>query len=285
MESKFQRKARMNPRGRGHLIGQITPLVITFNEAPNIARVLEKLRWARRIIIVDSGSTDETLDIVSRFPQAEVLHKPFDSFAEQCNFGLDHVETEWVLSLDADYELSEELVQELHQLQEASTVAGYRASFVYRVYGRSLRGTIYPPRTVLYRVRGARYANEGHGHRVSVPGEIRRLRGTIYHDDRKALSHWLVNQQRYARLEAEYLLNAPSETLHLRDRLRRLGWPLPLLVFFYTLLFKGCIRDGRAGWFYVLQRVLAETSIAVELVDRRLTDRSKRAAPGSWRRK
>lgn len=267
------------------MIGQITPLVITFNEAPNIARVLEKLGWARRIIIIDSGSTDETLDIVYRFPQAEVLQRPFDSSAEQCNFGLDQVETEWVLSLDADYELSDEIVQELHQLQEAKTVAGYRASFVYRIYGRPLRGTIYPPRTVLYRVRGARYANEGHTQRVSVPGEIRRLRGIIYHDDRKPLSRWLVNQQRYARLEAEYLLNAQSETLRLTDRLRRLGWPLPLLVFFYTLFVKGCILDGRAGWFYVLQRVLAETMIALELADRRLASLAQKDGTGSWHRK
>ena len=263
------------------MISHVTPLVITFNEAPNIGRTLEKLRWARRVIIVDSGSTDTTLEVVSRFPQAEVFNRPFSSFAEQCNFGLDHVETEWVLSLDADYELSDELVRELRRLPEVGTVAGYRASFVYRIYGRPLRGAIYPPRTVLYRARGARYENEGHGHRVSVPGEIRALRGIIYHDDRKALSQWLVSQQRYARLESEYLMNASAETLGLTDRLRRLGWPLPLLVFFYTLFVKGCILDGWAGWFYVLQRVLAETMIALELTDRRLAERFKRAGAPS----
>ena len=210
-----------------------------------------------------------------------MLHRPFDNFAEQCKLGLGHVETEWALSLDADYELSDEFVRELHELEAAGTVAGYRASFVYRIYGRPLRGTLYPPRTVLYRVRGACYVNEGHGHRVSVPGKIGALRGIIYHDDRKALSQWLVNQQRYARLESEYLLNASPETLGLSERLRRLGWPMPLLVFFYALLVKGCILDGLAGWFYVLQRVLAETMIALELVDRRLAVGSKMSGFGS----
>src|SRR5258708_7058730 len=68
------------------VIAQITPLVLTFNEAPNIGRVLRKLSWARRIVVVDSGSNDGTLEVISRFPQAEVYHRSFDSAAEQCNF-------------------------------------------------------------------------------------------------------------------------------------------------------------------------------------------------------
>jgi hypothetical protein len=49
-----------------------------------------------------------------------------------------------------------------------------------------------------------------------------------------------------------------------------MGWPAPILVFFYTLLFKGCLFDGWAGWYYVLQRTLAEIMIALEVVERRL---------------
>ena len=63
--------------------------------------------------------------------------------------------------MDADYELSDALVAELRALQPMAEQAGWRARFVYRIHGRPLRGTLYPSRTVLYRVAGARYENEG----------------------------------------------------------------------------------------------------------------------------
>jgi hypothetical protein len=219
---------------------------------------------------VDSGSTDGTLDILGRYPQVALFERAFDSFADQCNFGLAQVETEWALSLDADYEISDRLVEELSNLRETERVAGYRASFIYRIYGRPLRGTLYPPRIVLYRVKNARYANEGHGHRVIVSGEVRALTGAIYHDDRKPLARWFSSQQSYARLEADYLLKADAGVHLASDRLRRMAWPAPILVFFYVLVVKGCLFDGWPGWFYTLQRVLAECMIALELIDRRL---------------
>lgn len=258
------------------LINGITPLLITFNEARNIGRVMEKLCWATRIVVVDSGSTDATLEIVTRFTQAEVVHRPFDSFSDQCNFGLAQIRTEWVLSLDADYVLSDALIRELHELRDVGNVAGYSAAFVYCIYGRPLRATLYPPRTVLYRIHGARYHNEGHGHRVAISGNVGSLRGVIYHDDHKPLSRWLTSQQDYARREANYLLHSKPRKMSRADRIRRLGWPAPILVFFYVLFAKGCALDGWAGWFYALQRVLAETMIALELVDRRLLELSEK---------
>jgi glycosyltransferase involved in cell wall biosynthesis len=252
------------------LLDVITPLLITLDEAPNIARTLEKLRWARRIVVIDSGSIDGTLEILAQYPQIDHIHRPFDSFADQCNFGLSQVRTAWVLSLDADYELSDDLVREIGALQQDEGVWGYRVSFIYRIYGRPLRGTLYPPRTVLHRVQGASYANEGHGHRVMIAGKVRWLGGVIYHDDRKPLSRWLASQKRYAELEAEYLLKARTKSLSRTDRLRRMGWPAPALVLAYLLVVKACLLDGWPGWFYALQRLLAESMIALELIDRRL---------------
>ena len=260
-------------------LSHTTPLVLTYNEEPNIGRCLRRLSWATRIVVIDSGSTDATLGIVARFPQAEVFYRPFDSFARQCNFGLEQIRTEWALSLDADYELSDELIDELQQLRPPDGAAGYKASFVYRIYGRPLRGTLYPPRTILYRIKDARYVDEGHGHKVAVAGEVQLLRGVVFHDDRKPLSRWLVAQQRYAKLEADHLLTSPSGTLSLPDRLRRAGWPAPILVFFYVFFVKGCFFDGRAGWFYTLQRLLAETMIALEVIDRRLAQRGAPKTP------
>lgn len=252
------------------MIDQITPLIITYNEAPNIQRVLAKLSWARRIVVVDSGSTDGTLEILGGFHQVEIIHRPFDNFANQCNFGLQQVHTPWVLSLDSDYELSDSLVSELNELRPGN-FAGYRARFVYRIYGRSLRGTLYPPRIVLYQKRGAVYRNEGHGHRVQVEGEITDLRNVIFHDDRKPLMRWVSSQQRYARDEVAYLLALPKGQATGADKIRLMGWLAPILVVFYTLFAKGCIFDGWPGWHYTLQRLCAEVLMALELVDQRLS--------------
>ena len=251
-------------------LNQISVLILTYDEAPNIGRTLHQLTWAKRIVVVDSGSTDETIGIVSRYPQATVLTRPFDDFASQCNFGLSKILSEWVLSLDADYELSPGLISELEELSPPDGIAGYSARFIYRIYGRPLRGTLYPPRTVLYRRALAKYDNEGHGHRVQVNGPIQLMAGTIYHDDRKPLSRWLASQQKYTKLEADHLLSAAPASLRRADKIRLMAWPAPILVFLHTLIAKRCILDGWPGWLYVLQRMLAETMIAIELVDRRL---------------
>lgn len=248
----------------------VTAMILTFNEAPNISRTFDAVAWVKEILIVDSGSTDETLAIVAGYTNARVVTRKFDSFAEQCNFGLTEVRTGWVLSMDADYELTPAVAAEIRALTPTAEVSGYRAGFVYRMYGGPLRATLYPPRTVLYRPSRGRYRNEGHGHRVMIEGEVRPLAGTIFHDDRKPLARWISSQQGYARREADYLLATPRAELKCIDRIRLMGWPAPILVFFYALLWKRCILDGWPGWLYVLQRTLAETMIAIELVDRRL---------------
>ena len=252
------------------ILDDITPLIITWNEANNIRRTLDKLIWAKRIVVVDSGSTDETIDILKAYPQVDILHRPFADFASQCNFGVGQVRTPWVLSLDADYELSDSLAAELQSLAPATETTGYSAKFVYRIYGRPLRASLYPPRTVLYQRDKATYENEGHSHRVVVSGVVQPLVAPIYHDDRKPLGRWFSSQQNYARKEAEYLLSANRTDLGMMDRIRLAAWPAPLSVMVYTLLIKRCLFDGWPGWVYVLQRTLAETLIALEVIDRRM---------------
>jgi len=251
-------------------LSDITVLILTYNEEANIGRTLRQLTWAKRIVVVDSGSTDKTLEIAAAIPQVEVIHRPFDDFASQCNYGLSQISTEWVLSLDADYELSDAFISEVTALEPQLDLDGYQARFIYRIYGRSLRASLYPPRTVLYRKLSASYHNEGHGHRVGVKGSVGLLKSPIYHDDRKPLSRWFSSQQHYAREEAAHLLKCGDGPLSRIDRLRLMGWPAPLLVFVYSLLLKRCILDGWPGWLYVMQRVLAEIMLTIEIVDRRL---------------
>jgi glycosyltransferase involved in cell wall biosynthesis len=250
------------------MIEAITPLIITYNEAPNIARTLDRIVWAKRIVVIDSGSTDKTLEIMRTYPQVEVVHRDFDDCANQWNFGNAQVNSDWVLSLDADYELSDDLIMELRGMNTKDAADGYRANFVYRVFGRPLRGSLYPPRVVLYRKSKAHYRNEGHTQRVVITGNVLPLSGVIYHDDRKPLVRWFASQRRYAHEEAEHLLDPGRKTL--TDRVRLVAWPAPLAVFIHTLILRGCLLDGWPGWYYAFQRLLFETMLALEIIDRRL---------------
>jgi glycosyltransferase involved in cell wall biosynthesis len=253
------------------VLDDITPLIITRDEAPNIERTLDRLRWARRIVILDSGSADGTIEIAARHPQVDLVERPFDTFAGQCNAGLREIRTPWVLSLDADYVLQPALIDEMRALSPPDEVSGYMASFRYLIDGRPLRGSLYPPRVVLYRRDRAHYVDDGHGHRVQVAGGVRTLRGKIDHDDRKPRDRWLQNQRLYAAQEAEKLLGTDPRALDAIDRLRRLGWLVPILTPLYCLLFRGLILDGRAGLIYTAQRTHAEALLARMLWARRAT--------------
>jgi len=85
----------------------------------------------------------------------------------------------------------------------------------------------------------------------------------------KPLLRWFSAQQVYARLEAEHLLSIDRNVLGRADKIRLKAWPAPFLVLFYVLVCKGCLLDGWYGWYYALQRLLAETLLALEIIDRR----------------
>ena len=256
----------------------ITPLILTYNEEANISRTLGRLTWANRVVVVDSYSTDTTVDIATSHDNVNLVQREFDHFADQCNFGLEQIDTEWVLSLDADYVCSEALIDEIRALPETPSVNGFSAEFVYCVFGEPLRGTLYPPRTVLYRRENAEYQRDGHGHRVQVDGDIRSLEASIYHDDRKSLTRWFDNQRDYARLEAEKL--RATDDLELPDRLRKTDVWGPLLVPLYCLFRKGLILDGWPGWYYTLQRTYAELIIALTHLDEHLRTSADSSSDG-----
>ena len=88
-------------------------LILTKNEEPNIERVLERLNWLEKVVILDSFSTDKTIEMVKTFPNVEVYNRVFDTHATQWNFGLSLLDSKWVLSLDADYILSDEFIKEI----------------------------------------------------------------------------------------------------------------------------------------------------------------------------
>jgi glycosyltransferase involved in cell wall biosynthesis len=255
------------------MLDQITPLILTYNEAPNIGRILERLTWARDIVIVDSFSDDDTVEIASSFPQVRVFQRAFDSHRNQWEFGLREtgIETPWVLALDADYVVTNEALAELKELRPDAETTGYRAKFTYCINGKRLHSGIYPPVTVLYRREAAAYVQDGHTQRLVVDGPVEELRATLLHDDRKPLRRWLNSQARYADLEAAKLMTTGREALNFKDRLRLWLVVAPAATLFYCLFVRLGIFDGWAGFYYAFQRSLAELMLSLYLLDSRCT--------------
>lgn len=249
------------------MLENITTLILTYNEAPNIERTLKHLTWAKKIILIDSYSTDNTLEIVKNYPQVQVLQGTFDTHSTQWNYGLGQVTSEWVLSLDADYILTDELIDEVKTLQTDTEINGYFTKFKYCVFGKPLRGSILPPRQVLFRREKAIYIDDGHTQLLQINGKSAILSSYIHHDDRKSLSRWLWAQDRYTIIEVKKLTQGFNSELSLSDKIRKQKILAPFIVPLYCLILKGGILDGWYGWYYAFQRMLAEILLSIRLIE------------------
>ena len=260
------------------MIEKITPVILTYNEAANIARTLEQLRWAREIVVVDSFSDDATLQILSNYPQVRLFQREFKGHADQWKFAVNEtgIASEWIMGLDADFVISPELISEIEELEPGAAVDGYRAPFTFCISGRRLRSAILPPAVLLFRRGHVDFVQDGHAHKVHVKGQVEDLSRAILHDDRKSLSRWLNSQRQYAYLEAAKILNTPAAKMDFPDRIRRLRFIAPFAIGFYCLVLRGGILDGRAGWFYAMQRVTAELMLSLCLLEHDLRFRKRR---------
>ena len=256
-------------------LSQVTPVIPTYNEAPNIARTLDALDWAKRVVVIDSYSDDETLDIIATYPNVQVYQRAFDCIANQWTHALESggIDTPWVLALDADYVLTEDHTNAIAALQPADGVNGYIANFRYCVNGKPLRSGIYPPRTTLFRKDQGYFWQDGHTQRLEVSGKLEHIAPPIMHDDRKSLRRWFASQQGYAAREADKILSGTAELAGLAYRIRKLRVVAPFVVVLHCLFIRGGILDGKVGWFYALQRGYAELLLSLELLDRDLNQK------------
>lgn len=250
------------------MLASITPVILTLDEEANLERTLEALSWAGDIVVVDSGSTDRTLEIARTYPQVRTFTRPFDRHASQWNFAVSEtgIASEWILALDADYQVSDALAEELRRLEPPPDVAGYRTSFEYRIFGKPLRGNVYPPVITFYRRGRGSYEQDGHTQRLVLDGACGRLLAPMRHDDRKPLSRWLRSQILYSELEAKKLAATPANRLSAADKVRKAAVLAPPLVFLYALFAKGAILDGAPGLYYALQRATSEMLLSLHLV-------------------
>lgn len=254
------------------MLEQVTPVILTLNEEDNIGRTLGKLYWAGDIVVVDSMSTDGTRDICCRYPQVRFIKRPFDCHSGQWNYAIEQtgVRTPWILALDADYVLTDELITELRNLDPAAQTVAYYARFDFSVYGKILPGTVYPPVAVLFRAGRATYIQDGHTQRLAPAGRTGWLKNRIVLDDRKPLTRWIASQAKYAALEADRLATVRFRDLAPADKVRRFLVLAPPAMFMYALIAKRGFLAGRNGLFYALQRAAFEVLLSLYLLDAQL---------------
>jgi len=257
------------------MLERITPVILTRDEEPNIARTLGQLSWANEVVVADSMSTDGTVEIARRFPNVRLFQRPFDDLASQWSFAAEQARTEWILTLDADYFVPDPFIHELASLGPPDDTAAYDSEFHYAIGGHRLRATLYTARPVLLRHGRFSFYMDGHTQRVRVEGRTLHLQERLVHDDRKSLRRFIARQRRYMRDEAEKLRQSDPKTLSAPSRIRRLRIVAPLLVVPYTLLVKGLIFDGNAGLRYTLERLIAEVILSWELMFGRRGDSSR----------
>lgn len=245
----------------------LTALVLTYNEKPNIGRTLSNLSSLPQVIVVDSFSADSTVHIAQTFPNVIVFERAFDEHTAQWEFARNKVNTEWTLALDADYQFSKAGIDEILSLVESNPKEnGFFAQFFYAIEGNVIKSGIYPPVCVLYRTKNAHYVKDGHTQRIEVQGNTGFLKEKIIHDDRKDFAHWLQAQVNYAKLEAQKLCSE-SETKSKNDKIRLKTKFTPILVFFYCIFVNRGYKDGSSGWKYAFQRMMAELILQYFLLD------------------
>ena len=186
----------------------ISACIITFNEADRIGDCLASLSFCAEIVVVDSYSTDATVAIAHSMG-AKVVQRPFEGFRSQKQFAVELASHDWVICLDADERVSDELRTSIEAARATGFkgAAGYRCTLVSNYFGRFLRhGNAYPNRLMRFfdrRRGGWRGTREVH-ESISVDGPVLTLVGDLIHYPYRSLQHQLAKTERYAQMMAEH---------------------------------------------------------------------------------
>ena len=187
---------------------KVSATIITLNEEKNIGRAMESLRCCEEVVVVDSGSTDRTI-LLAKQRGARVIVHDWAGYAQQKNFAAEQAANDWVLSMDADEALGEELEAEILTLKgEGFSVDGYSVPRLAQYLGKWIRHSgWYPDRKVrLYDRRKGSWAGEYVHESVVVNGQVAELEGNLLHFTCDSLSAHLRTLDRYTTLAAQELI-------------------------------------------------------------------------------
>ena len=221
----------------------LSVIIITKNEAEQIRECLESVRWADEMVILDSGSTDGTMDICREFTD-NVFETDWPGFGPQKNRALEKATGDWVLSIDADERISPKLRQEIEQAMTSKQYQGYEIPRSSYYCGRRIRHSGWWPDYIVRLFRGdsARFSDSLVHEHVEVQGAVGRLRIPLIHYSFGNFEEVLDKVNRYSTYNAEMLLQAGKSTSILKAAWRGF-W-----TFIKTYIFRAGFLDGRHGF-------------------------------------
>ncbi len=232
----------------------ITVIITTFNEADNIAGVLASADWADEIIVVDSFSTDNTVELARQHPKVRLLQRAYSGPADQKNWAIPQAKHPWVLLLDADERVTPELRQEIEQWlnQEDPPFDAFWIGRNNHFMGRRVRYSGWQGDAVVrfFRRDVCRYDDKQVHEEIVTEGlRIARLNHKMEHYTFKNAAHFLDKINRYAVWSAQdHAAKTPRVTLfHLFIK--------PLFRFFKHFVLQRGFLDGRTG--FVVCAILA----------------------------
>jgi glycosyltransferase involved in cell wall biosynthesis len=229
--------------------------IITLNEEANLARTLASVQFAEEIIVLDSGSTDRTIEIAQSF-NATVISQPWRGFAAQKNSVIEKCTGTWVLSLDADEELTPELQTEIRAL-----LRGKPSAAAYLIRRRNLflnrwirHGGYYPdPKLRLFRRHAAnfgppaRFTDRPVHETIAFDGALETLNADLIHHAYPTIESYIEHMDRYSTLGAQIVISKGQTSRSWLAFYYNILL-VPTFTFIYNYIFRLGFLDGREGF-------------------------------------
>lgn len=280
-------------------MNDITAIILTKNEEVNIERCIKSIKaWVDRVVVVDSGSTDKTVELAEALGAEIYRHEPFVHYAGQFNWALDNVDvkTRWVYRIDADEEVPPSLAAEIVEScrkHHDDDVNGFVMKFKIAFMGTFLKhGGMYPfYNLTIFKYGKGRYEDRALGeHVILSEGRTIDLKNDCLHFDFKSLDAWINKHNWYATREvADYyatrskgqedpnkLYREAKKTSKLRDGLyyRLPKFLRAKLYFWYRYYFRLGFLDGRAGYVHAfLQAYWFRFLVDAKIMERELKEK------------
>lgn len=219
-------------------------VIITFNSEKYLEKVLESCLFADEVVMIDSGSHDNTIAIAQRFPNVTIVQQPWLGFGLQKQKGVDLARHDWVFVLDSDEVITQELQNEIIFTCKTFTCKGYFVPRINYFFGKPIkRMGLYPDATLrLFDRKSAHFSESAVHEKVILNGESTQLQSPMLHYAYDTIEQFIAKQNRYSSLGAKH--NFLKALLN------------PSWTFFKLFILKGGILEGWRG--YVIAKLYAQ---------------------------
>jgi glycosyltransferase involved in cell wall biosynthesis len=224
-------------------MANLSVIIITKNEAVNIRACIESVAWADEIIVVDSGSSDATVEICRELG-AQVYVHDWPGFGMQKNRALGYATKDWVFSIDADERVTHELREEIQSAMQRGQAEGYEIPRLSSFCGRYMHHSGWYPDYVLrlFRRGSGKFSDDLVHERVIVNGAIAKLQQLLLHESFRDLEQLLAKINHYSTASAQ-MLHRKNRTASLKKAVGHALW-----AFFRSYFLRAGFLDGREGF-------------------------------------